>query len=366
MKQAELVLLVDDEADVRAALRDMLKMLGYRVLEARSAREAAQLAAQHPERIHLLLTDVLMPDMNGPQLARIVCEQRPETKVLFVSGYTHEISDWVELLPRGTRLMPKPLHLDELEQAISQALAEPLPFAPSIGVIRIGEPRRVGGTDDVPRWQLDLSGAPSEEWRRLFLKRAHVSGLFYPSSASVDGGAVIFEVERGAVAIARDRIDAWIGEVNALCGHTTTTEAPGGGASLKAPAPTLLVVDDEGVSRDAISAILRDAGYQVLEAGDATEALRLARSHPERMDLLVLDVVMPTMNGPELGKRILQLRPAAKVLLISGYDTEAAMSSGWPILRKPVGREGLLEAVSAVLENRWPDPSPFRRRGRPR
>jgi CheY-like chemotaxis protein len=361
MDQGELVLLVDAEGDVRAALREMLKMLGYRVLEARSGREAERLAAQYPDQIHLLLTDVLMPDMNGPELARIVCGRRPETKVMFVSGYMHEMSDWAGLLARGTRLVPKPLHVDELKQAIREVLAEPLPFAPSIVVVRVGEPRRLGGTDDIPMWQLELSGVPDEVWRRLFLKRANASGIFYGSDVSVEGSAVIFQIERGAVAIARDRIDAWIGEVNGLCACGTGAEVSASGEPVKTSGPTLFVVDDEAVSRETISAILRDAGYQVIEASDPTEALRLARARPERIDLLVLDVVMPMMNGPELGKRILQLRPTAKVLLISGYDTAAAVSSGWPILRKPATREGLIEAVSAVLENRWPDPSPFRR-----
>lgn len=366
MSQGELVLLVDDEADVRAALRDMLKMLGYRVIEARSGREAERLSTQHADRIHLLLTDVLMPDMNGSELARIVCARRPDTKVMFMSGYTHEISDWVGLLPRGARLLSKPFHLEELEQAIREVLAEPLPFAPSVGVMRVGEPRCVSGTDGVPTWQIELSGAPNEEWCRLFLKRAHASGIFYNSDVSVGGSAVVFQVERGAVAIARDRIDAWIGEVNGLCARGTAPEAAASGAPLKVPGPTLLVVDDERVSRETISAILRNAGYQVLETGDPTEALRLARTRPDRIDLLLLDVVMPIMNGPELGKRILQLRPSAKVLLISGYETAAASSSGWPILRKPVNRDGLIEAVSAVLEGRWPDPSPFRRSRGPR
>ena len=85
------ILLVEDEDPLRAVVARMLAQAGYRVLDARTAKEACDLFEQHKDDVALLLTDVIMPDMNGPALAQRLVAIRPELRVLFVSGYTEEL-----------------------------------------------------------------------------------------------------------------------------------------------------------------------------------------------------------------------------------------------------------------------------------
>jgi PAS domain S-box-containing protein len=84
----ETVLFVEDDAPVRAVGVRILAEHGYRVLEAWGGWEALRLAAEHPGPIHILVTDVVMPHMSGTELARRLRERRPETRVLYTSGYT--------------------------------------------------------------------------------------------------------------------------------------------------------------------------------------------------------------------------------------------------------------------------------------
>lgn len=84
------VLLVDDDPLVRGLLRQILAAAGYRVLEAASGEEAWLCAERHQGAIHLLLTDVVMPGMNGRRLAELMLAARRETKILVMSGYTDD------------------------------------------------------------------------------------------------------------------------------------------------------------------------------------------------------------------------------------------------------------------------------------
>lgn len=109
---------------------------------------------------------------------------------------------------------------------------------------------------------------------------------------------------------------------------------------------TLLLVDDEASLRHAIGEILRDSGYTVLEAADSQSALHLAREHPGAIDLLVTDVVMPGMRGPELHRNILASQPRIQVLFISGYAEdlpETQLPPGARFLQKPFSFSALLE-----------------------
>ena len=87
---SETILLVEDEPEARSMLHQTLLRKGYRVLQAASGDEALALAGRHPEPIHLLLTDVIMPRMKGPDLAARLLATHPRTRVLYMSGYNEE------------------------------------------------------------------------------------------------------------------------------------------------------------------------------------------------------------------------------------------------------------------------------------
>jgi hypothetical protein len=89
-KGTETILVVDDEATVLNLTVRVLKSLGYRTLVARDGSEALQVSDRHHEPIHLMVTDVVMPEMGGPQLAEIMERRRPDMKIIFTSGYTEQ------------------------------------------------------------------------------------------------------------------------------------------------------------------------------------------------------------------------------------------------------------------------------------
>jgi two-component system, cell cycle sensor histidine kinase and response regulator CckA len=103
----ETILLVEDESAVRAFVKIALHRFGYRVLEADTAEAALTLLKGHAASVHLLLTDVVLPGMDGIQLATHVTRERPETRVLFMSGYTPRLESARRLDP-DIELLEKP------------------------------------------------------------------------------------------------------------------------------------------------------------------------------------------------------------------------------------------------------------------
>jgi YesN/AraC family two-component response regulator len=97
-------------------------MNGYRVLEANSGQEALHLIEADPDSVDLLLTDIIMPDMNGQELAERTHRLHPEIKVLLISGYTDR-SDFHEWAARlGVVFLPKPFNVEELERTVREVL----------------------------------------------------------------------------------------------------------------------------------------------------------------------------------------------------------------------------------------------------
>ncbi len=120
----ETVLLVDDEEDVRTVLCDSLAAQGYNVLSAGSGQEALAVASKHAGKIDVLITDTIMPGMDGPKLAKALREARPETKVLYISGYTEDASLFGSGLLRSEAFLQKPFPLDSLSQKVRALVSE--------------------------------------------------------------------------------------------------------------------------------------------------------------------------------------------------------------------------------------------------
>jgi DNA-binding response OmpR family regulator len=120
---SETILLVEDEAQVRALARRVLAGSGYTVLEAESGEDALRLLREHGGPVHLLLTDVVMPGMSGPEVARRVGDARPGVRVLYMSGYTDEKLSAADLRRGG--LLLKPFSMDELVRRVRAAIDAP-------------------------------------------------------------------------------------------------------------------------------------------------------------------------------------------------------------------------------------------------
>jgi PAS domain S-box-containing protein len=123
----ETLLVVEDQADVRRLALSILKSGGYRLLEAGNAEQALGLSASYPGKIDLLVTDVIMPGMNGRQLAERMVEQRPGLKVLYTSGYSADVIALDESLEPGMGYLPKPFGAAQLSAKIREVLSAGLP-----------------------------------------------------------------------------------------------------------------------------------------------------------------------------------------------------------------------------------------------
>ncbi len=122
MANARTILVVEDEAALRQVIRRALVAGGYQVLAAEDGDEALLVAAQHDGTIHLLLTDVVMPRMNGRVLADRLSLVRPEMKVVFMSGYSRDIIAHNEILTSDALFLAKPFTMTELTQKVEQVL----------------------------------------------------------------------------------------------------------------------------------------------------------------------------------------------------------------------------------------------------
>ncbi|MCI0461353.1 MAG: PAS domain S-box protein [Gemmataceae bacterium] len=118
----ETVLLVEDEENVRQFLHYSLRLSGYRVLEAGSGQEALTLCEQHKGEIDLLVTDVIMPHMNGRELAERATTIQPDLRVLYISGYTDNVLDNHGILAPGTAFLYKPVTPKALAEKVREVL----------------------------------------------------------------------------------------------------------------------------------------------------------------------------------------------------------------------------------------------------
>ncbi|MBZ5622268.1 MAG: response regulator [Acidobacteriia bacterium] len=118
------VLLVEDEDSVRRLMHKLLEREGYQLLEARNGQEAADMAAVYEKPIDILVTDVVMHGMTGPELAERLAPLRPDMKVLFVSGYRHDTLEHHRHLNRDMNLLLKPFPGAELLRRVQMSLSQ--------------------------------------------------------------------------------------------------------------------------------------------------------------------------------------------------------------------------------------------------
>ena len=171
----ETILIVEDEANLRYLARQYLEKQGYKVIEAADGAVAMQIAVAHEGVIHLLLTDVIMPGMNGRELAQRISEIRPNVKVLYMSGYTENVIGQDGTLDAGVRLLQKPFNLRDLKSKVREVL-DATPTPPEVVMsMQSAEPQPAARARHVPptraqRFQLHLP----LRYRRLGETQWHV------------------------------------------------------------------------------------------------------------------------------------------------------------------------------------------------
>ena len=115
--------------------------------------------------------------------------------------------------------------------------------------------------------------------------------------------------------------------------------------------PTILVVDDDPTIGPWVRGALEPLGYVVLATVDPHEAIRMGKDRPGDIDLLLVDVVMPLMDGRKLAQRLRTLRPKLKIMCMSGYGLAELEETGWPFLVKPFSMDELAQMVASALRD---------------
>ena len=123
LSQGETIILVEDDDSILKLGEKMLSSLGYTVLTANSPSKAIKVADDYTDKIHLLLTDVIMPEMNGRQLSQQITSKYPEMKTLYMSGYTANVIAHRGVLDEGVQFIPKPLSKREMAIKIREILS---------------------------------------------------------------------------------------------------------------------------------------------------------------------------------------------------------------------------------------------------
>ena len=119
--------MVEDEDAVRSFAARALKMRGYTVLDANGGEPALEIVKSHAGPIHLLVTDVVMPNMDGPTLVKEVRRLRPDTRIIFMSGYAEEAFRHSEEKAEHYHFLPKPFGLKQLVAKVKDVLSEAPP-----------------------------------------------------------------------------------------------------------------------------------------------------------------------------------------------------------------------------------------------
>jgi PAS domain S-box-containing protein len=193
----EVILLVEDESTLRGLVRHYLENQGYTVLEAHSAAAALRAASYYSGPIHLLLTDVIMPGMNGRELAQQLSATRPDTKVLFMSGYTENVIGHNGTLDPGVNLLQKPFTLPALKSRVREVLDTALPLEVSMATRALGQPhfpkRAKVSPFRAPRFNLHLPlryrMVGESNWREGTTENISRSGMLFHAEEAVSPSA---------------------------------------------------------------------------------------------------------------------------------------------------------------------------------
>ena len=257
---SETILLVEDESAILRMGQRILEELGYTVLAAGAPSEAISTAECHSGRIDLLVTDVIMPEINGRELADRMLDRYPDLKVLFISGYTADVIATQGILDEGIHFIGKPFAKQDLAFKIREILNS--------------TPLEAGSPDSV--------------------------------------------------------------------------EPGKGGESM--PGKNILFVDDEDGIIKMVRRLLRKTDINLIEAFSGEQALGIFEERRGEIDLVVIDLGMPGMGGKAAALKMLEIDPATKIFIASGYgsdspECESLKGQVAGFLDKPFSKADMLHAV---------------------
>jgi CheY-like chemotaxis protein len=296
------------------------------------AREV--LSDPEPESIYARILEAAR-ELTGARYAAlgVLNEQRNGLERLRTAGVDEATHRAVGDLPRGRGVLgmlvidPRPLRIDQLSGHEAS-----YGFPPGHPVMRtfLGVPVRVRGEICGSLYLADKRGGFDEADEEVAVVIA-------------DWAATTVAMERSQRGGGRRWRDRTGGAPSGLSGSESEGATPG----------TLLLVEDEPALQTLIATVLEEQGYVVLAAGNGLDAIAIGERHDGRIDLLLTDVVLPGLSGPELAGRMLTLRPGLEVLFMSGYNDSRLLTRGVEqskvnLLVKPFTPEQLIARVRTL------------------
>ncbi|GMV44120.1 MAG: hypothetical protein AMXMBFR64_58360 [Myxococcales bacterium] len=289
------------------------------------------------------------------------------------------------IVPMLTRLLPSQVRLRvahrqeawytridpaALEQVIVNLVVNARDALPDGGTIAIGSENLVLGEEIAIDRQAPLApghyvvvSVSDDGTGMTAAVRERLFEPFYTTKEVGQGTGLGLSMVYGIVRQAGGQISVHseVGHGTTLRVHLPRCDEPAEASDAQAPGPvaggseTLLVVEDDPQVRLLTVRALAEHGYRMLEASGVEEALAITLAHPTTIDLVVSDLVMPDTSGPEMVRRIRDLRPNVRVLYMSGYAFDGSRTSGLldvaaPLLQKPFGPEALARKVRALLD----------------
>ena len=312
-----------------------------RALRLRRLLEIARdvLSNPEPESIYDRILEAAR-ELTGARYAAlgVLNEQRTGLERLRTAGVDGAAHEAIGELPRGRGVLgllvsdPRPLRIDELSGHEAS-----YGFPPGHPVMRsfLGVPVRVRG----------------EIWGNLYV--AEKDGGFDDWDEEVavvvaDWAATTIEMERSR----RNAGRRWRDRERER--EVAPAPEPAGAAAKGTARGTLLLVEDEPALQALIATVLEEQGYTVLSAGNGLDAIEIGERHDGKIDLLLTDVVLPGLSGPELAGRLVALRPGLEVLHMSGYNDSRLLRRGAEhananLLVKPFTPDQLIARVRVLM-----------------
>ena len=273
----------------------------------------------------------------------------------------------VETAAEGARVRADPTQLEQVIINLGVNARDAMPQGGTLTMrtanVEVAESFGEGGSTVPPGRYITLSvqdtgcGMDDETKERIFEPFFTTKG---PGKGTGLGLATVYGIVRqsgGAILV-----DSAPGEGTTLTVYLPREEAPIEPARVSVPptekghhSETVLVVEDEQMVRELVCAVLSDQGYNVICAANGNEGLRLAREHNGDIDLLVSDLIMPQMNGPEVARKLHATRPGTRLLFVSGYSNndisdQGVLQPGIQFLEKPFTPQTLAAKVREVLD----------------
>ncbi|HTU95014.1 MAG TPA: PAS domain S-box protein [Solirubrobacteraceae bacterium] len=310
---------------------------------ARRLQARADMASAHSDLEQILLASDRAAELTR-QLLAFARRGHTSASLIDVSGLARELEPMLRRLlaadivfdfALGSGLPQVMMDRTGLEQIMMNLMINASDAMPSGGTLRVTARER-----SVPAEEAAVHGLEAGQYVELTVADTGtgmapetVERIFEPffSTKGERGTGMGLATVYGTV----DQADGWI-EVASTVGEGTTFTVllPAAGEPAEAAPfpdpqrPTLLLVEDEPALRMLVVTTLEEAGYLVLQAGNGLDAIALAERHRGDIDLLLTDVVMPRLSGPELAQKLRALRPGLEVLFMSGYNDSRLVHRG--------------------------------------